>query len=157
MHAFTEAQVAFWSHSGDAAHSLPQQAGGAWFEGGPVDKYINICLYVYIMDSSVAVQLSKIFKAVADPTRQRILLLLREKGELSVGEIAKALNATQPATSQHLRVLKEAEALLTRRSGQQIYYRLCSTRLCDAVGEFVKAYTEEVAKSKQDKGGKDAY
>lgn len=94
--------------------------------------------------------LSKIFKAVADPTRQRILLLLRENAELTVGEIAQALNATQPATSQHLRVLKEAEALLCRKSGQQIYYRLCSTRLCDAIGEFVEIYTQEVAKSKKE-------
>lgn len=101
------------------------------------------------MTPQTALQLSKIFKAVADPNRQRIMFLLREKGELRVGDIAAALDLTQPATSQHLRVLKEAEALLSRKSGLQIYYRLCSERLCDAVGEFVQVYQEEVAKTKE--------
>jgi ArsR family transcriptional regulator, arsenate/arsenite/antimonite-responsive transcriptional repressor len=101
------------------------------------------------MKPEAALHLSKIFKAVADPNRQRIMFLLREKGELSVGDIAAALNLTQPATSQHLRVLKEAEALLSRKSGLQMYYCLCSERLCDAVGDFVQVYQEEVTKAKE--------
>lgn len=101
------------------------------------------------MNAETVLRLSKIFKAVADPNRQRIMFLLRENGELNVGQIADMLGLTQPATSQHLRVLKEAEALLSRKAGQQMYYSLCSERLCDAVDEFVNVYQEEVAKAKE--------
>lgn len=96
---------------------------------------------------STAEQLSKIFKAVGDPTRQKILLLLRQNGEMTVGDIVKHLKVAQPTVSQHLRILKEARAVLSRKSGQQIYYRLYSNRLCDALGEFIAIYQHETAQA----------
>ncbi len=52
-------------------------------------------------------QLSRVFGALADPTRRAILARLRD-GEVSVGELAAAFPISQPAVSKHLRVLEEA-------------------------------------------------
>ena len=57
-------------------------------------------------------RLSRVFGALADPTRRGILALLRD-GEASVAELTTAFPISQPAVSKHLRVLEEA-GLLTR-------------------------------------------
>ena len=67
--------------------------------------------------------LGKLFQAMADPTRRRILEMLRA-GDLSAGEIADAFSVTKPAISHHLSVLKEAGLAVERRQGQQIIYSL---------------------------------
>ncbi len=87
-------------------------------------------------------QFAKIFKAVADPTRQKLMLLLRKNGEMNVGELAKHLKLAQPTVSQHLKILKDAGALNSRKAGQQIYYAVCSERICDAMSAFMKIYQE---------------
>jgi DNA-binding transcriptional ArsR family regulator len=58
----------------------------------------------------------RVFEAVAQPTRREILRLL-SAGELSAGEIASRFSVTQPAISQHLKVLKEAGLINERREG----------------------------------------
>ena len=75
-------------------------------------------------------------------------MLLRQNGEMTVGDIVSRLEVAQPTVSQHLRILKEVQALLSRKSGQQIYYRLCSDRLCDALGDFIAIYKHETAQAR---------
>ena len=67
--------------------------------------------------------LGKVFQAMADPTRRRILEMLRA-GDLSAGQIAEAFSVTKHAISHHLSVLKEAGLASERRQGQQIIYSL---------------------------------
>jgi ArsR family transcriptional regulator len=64
------------------------------------------------------------FKALCDPTRLRMLVLLSREGELCVCELTHALNEIQPKISRHLAQLREIAAVLDRRQGQWIYYRL---------------------------------
>jgi DNA-binding transcriptional ArsR family regulator len=64
------------------------------------------------------------FEAVAQPTRREILRLL-SGGELSAGEIASHFAVTQPAVSQHLKVLKEVGLVNERREGTK---RMLSVR-----------------------------
>ncbi|AOM41355.1 metalloregulator ArsR/SmtB family transcription factor [Xenorhabdus hominickii] len=64
------------------------------------------------------------FKYLSDETRLRIMLLLRETGELCVCDISTALQEQQSKTSRHLAMLREAGLLLDRREGKWIYYRL---------------------------------
>jgi ArsR family transcriptional regulator, arsenate/arsenite/antimonite-responsive transcriptional repressor len=65
--------------------------------------------------------LSKIFSALADPSRQRILGLLK-KGDLAAGAIGENFDFTAPTLSHHLAVLKDAGLVSVRRDGQlQIY------------------------------------
>ena len=66
----------------------------------------------------------EIFEAIAQPKRREILRLLAA-GELSAGTIASHFAVTQPAISQHLRVLKQAGLVSERRDGTR---RLYSTR-----------------------------
>lgn len=65
-----------------------------------------------------------LFKALADPTRLRCLLLLLREGEPCVCELVHALGAAQPKISRHLAVLREAGLLLDRRAGLRIHYRI---------------------------------
>jgi DNA-binding transcriptional ArsR family regulator len=61
-------------------------------------------------------------KAIAEPRRRQILLLVRE-GEMTAGEIASHFEVTRPAISQHLTVLKEAGLVSERRDGTKRIYR----------------------------------
>ena len=61
------------------------------------------------------------FKALADPTRRRILELLAQ-GDLTAGEIAAHLEMTKPSVSHHLNILKSAELITDERRGQNIVY-----------------------------------
>ena len=66
----------------------------------------------------------EVFEAVAQPKRREILRLL-SSGELSAGAIAARFDITQPAVSQHLKVLKETGLISERRDGTR---RLFSVR-----------------------------
>ncbi len=63
-------------------------------------------------------------KALADPTRARIALLVMREKELCVCELTCALNEAQPKVSRHLALLRESGLLADHRKGQWIYYRL---------------------------------
>lgn len=65
--------------------------------------------------------LSQVLKAVADPTRRRILELLAE-GPRTVSEIAALFPISRPAISKHLRVLREAGLAGERRRGRRRIY-----------------------------------
>ena len=63
----------------------------------------------------------EVFDAVAQPKRREILRLLAGR-ELSAGEIASHFSVTQPAISQHLKVLKDAGLVAVRPQGQRRLY-----------------------------------
>jgi DNA-binding transcriptional ArsR family regulator len=100
------------------------------------------------MDKADTHYFSHVFKALADMTRQRILELLRKKGEMTVNDIASHFDLAQPTISQHLRVLKEAGALKTRKAGQQVFYRICNINLYDAMEKFMEIYEAEAKAAK---------
>lgn len=68
----------------------------------------------------------EVFKAMADPTRRKILRLLRG-GEQSAGQLVQAFDISAPSMSHHFNVLKQAELVNSRREGQQIFYSLNAT------------------------------
>lgn len=64
-------------------------------------------------------------RALADPTRLRLLMLLHNaKRELCVCELTAALDLSQPKISRHLGALRDAGLVRVRRSGRWVYYRL---------------------------------
>jgi Predicted transcriptional regulators len=65
-----------------------------------------------------------LFRALADPTRLRCLLLLHAEGELCVCELTHALGESQPKISRHLAQLRETGIVSDRRQGLWVYYRL---------------------------------
>jgi ArsR family transcriptional regulator len=66
---------------------------------------------------------SRLFKALADETRVRIVALLSH-GELCVCHVEAALDLSQPNASRHLSILRAAEVVETRRQANWVYYRL---------------------------------
>lgn len=98
---------------------------------------------------------AEILKVLADPTRLRILGLV-EREELSVGELARALEMAQSRVSNHLRVLRDADLLQERHAGRATWLRLAapdpngaepslSARLWSAVRNDVPAVPEHRA------------
>jgi DNA-binding transcriptional ArsR family regulator len=63
------------------------------------------------------------FQVLAEPTRRRILDLLLERPR-PVGDLAAHLRTSQPGTSKHLRVLREAGLVRVRADGQRRWYEL---------------------------------
>lgn len=72
--------------------------------------------------------LVKVFKAVADPNRIRILKMLQQK-KMCVCELAAVLGITQPSVSRHLSMMRDAGLVRDERDGQWINYELCGEKL----------------------------
>ncbi|HEX6981173.1 MAG TPA: autorepressor SdpR family transcription factor [Balneolaceae bacterium] len=75
--------------------------------------------------------MNNLFKALKDPTRRKILHLLREK-DLNAGEIADAFDISKPSISHHLDLLKQAGLIRGERNGQFIHYSINTTVLEEA-------------------------
>jgi DNA-binding transcriptional ArsR family regulator len=73
----------------------------------------------------------KYFRALGDPTRVRILELLRDHGELSVGELVGRLGQPQPKVSNHLACLRWCGFVLARREHPSVLYRVADERVSE--------------------------
>lgn len=71
-----------------------------------------------------------VWEALADPTRRKILKLLK-KGSLNAGEIAAEFNMTKPSISNHLSILKQADLVDSEKIGQNVIYSLKTSVLED--------------------------
>lgn len=71
-----------------------------------------------------------VWKALADPTRRKILKVLK-KGSLNAGEIAAEFNMTKPSISNHLSILKQADLVDSEKIGQNVIYSLKTSVLED--------------------------
>ncbi len=69
-----------------------------------------------------------LFQALSDPTRRKILDMLRKK-DLTAGEIADAFNISKPSISHHLDILKRANLVVAEKQGQFITYSINTTEL----------------------------
>jgi DNA-binding transcriptional ArsR family regulator len=79
--------------------------------------------------------MNSIFKALADPSRRKILDLLKVK-DLSVTELQEHFGFTQASLSHHLDILKRAGLVVTERRGQFIIYSL-NTSVFEEVAEKI--------------------
>src|SRR3954452_24120274 len=77
---------------------------------------------------------AKYFKVLADPMRVRILELLDEHGELSVGELAERLGEAQPKVSNHLACLRWCGFVERERRHPNVYYRVADERVLQLLG-----------------------
>lgn len=71
-----------------------------------------------------------VWKALADPTRRKILELLKKR-DMNAGEIAAEFNMTKPSISNHLSILKQADLVYAEKNGQNIVYSLKTSVLED--------------------------
>lgn len=77
-----------------------------------------------------------VFSALADPTRRKIVRLLR-LGSLTAGEIAARFDLSKPTLSHHFRALREAGLVRAERRGTSIVYTLQSNVLEDLAAELL--------------------
>jgi ArsR family transcriptional regulator len=72
---------------------------------------------------------ARMFKVLGHPVRIRILELLRDDGELTVGQLQAELDLDSGGTSQHLAALRQQGILDYRKAGTNVYYRLRDPRV----------------------------
>ena len=72
---------------------------------------------------------AKYFRGLGDPSRLRILELLRDEGELSVGQLVERLALPQPKVSNHLACLRWCGFIEARREGRTVYNRIADPRV----------------------------
>src|SRR6516225_1118327 len=95
-------------------------------------------------------RINEVFKALADPTRRRILQLLQD-GEMTAGELAQRFDMAKPSVSHHFNVLKQADLIVSRRDGQQIYYGLNTTVVEDMLAILWDLFPGRNGKGKESK------
>lgn len=89
-----------------------------------------------MVPEAVLAEAARRFSLLGDPTRLRLLSVLHERGETSVGEIAAVAGVTVANASQHLVRLAAGGIVARRRAGRSVLYRIGDPtveRLCDIV------------------------
>jgi DNA-binding transcriptional ArsR family regulator len=86
----------------------------------------------------------QVFKALADPTRRKVLELLRE-GPKSAGELSDHFPVSKPTMSAHFAVLREAGLVESEKTGKSVTYHLNLSVLEDALLGFAGAFGLGVA------------
>jgi DNA-binding transcriptional ArsR family regulator len=77
---------------------------------------------------------AKYFRGLGEPTRLRILELLRDEGELSVGDLAERLGVAQPKVSNHLACLRWCGFVEARREHRVVFNRIADPRVLRMLG-----------------------
>ena len=83
--------------------------------------------------------MNKVFKALADPTRRRVLELLRQR-PMTAGELSDQFGFAKPTMSAHFAVLKEADLVEAHKDGKQVIYQLKLSVLEDALLDFASLF-----------------
>ncbi len=86
--------------------------------------------------------MNRVYRALADPTRRRILALLRER-DMTAGELASSFELSWPTMSGHFNVLKEADLVQADRKGSTLTYHLNVSVLEEAMLALMDAFRIE--------------
>jgi DNA-binding transcriptional ArsR family regulator len=81
--------------------------------------------------------MSKVFTALGDEHRQRILLLFEPGERLNVGQIAEVSTLTRSTVSHHLKVLREAGVLNSEKIGKEVWFWIDRNRLLSVMGNVM--------------------
>lgn len=83
--------------------------------------------------------MTSIFKALSDPTRRRVLELLKD-GPRSAGGLAAEFDVSKPTMSAHFAVLREAGLIASEKSGKSVVYHLEMSVLEEALLGFARSF-----------------
>jgi DNA-binding transcriptional ArsR family regulator len=81
--------------------------------------------------------ISKVYTALGDEHRQRILLTFERGERLNVGRIVEVSTLSRSAVSHHLKILRDAGVLLSRKEGKEVYFWINREFLIDAMETVV--------------------
>lgn len=88
-----------------------------------------------------------VYFAIADPTRRALLLRLAKEGERNVSDLLEPFSISQPAVSKHLRILREAKLVSSRKLGRERLYAIEARKLRqvhDWVAHFEKYWDHKL-------------
>ena len=88
------------------------------------------------------------FKALDDPTRRKILEMLRKR-DMTAGEIADEFNISKPSISHHLDLLRQADMVVAIKEGQFITYSL-NTTVFDGIMKWIFDFTNDKKNNRKD-------
>ncbi|MCT8506181.1 metalloregulator ArsR/SmtB family transcription factor [Chromohalobacter moromii] len=93
-----------------------------------------------IRNIAMPINIDKLLRVVANPSRAYILDMLESRGEMNVTEINAELDLSQSALSQHLKPMRDVDAVQTRRASQTIYYRIADDPALRELIEWRRRY-----------------
>lgn len=107
---------------------------------------IKISLYPYGVSDAALQRLPVVdlFQALADPSRLRILGLLKTM-ELSVGELAQVLGQSQPRVSRHVRILADSELIERHKEGSWVFLRISRSATAEALFSLIGSHGDGAA------------
>lgn len=103
---------------------------------------MRICDYLYVNPDSSLSEAAELFRALAAPVRVGLLVELSHE-ERCVHDLVDALGVAQPLVSQHLRILRGAGLVTSRRRGREVVYSLCDEHVAHIVRDAVHHVTEQ--------------
>ena len=93
--------------------------------------------------------MNSVFRALSDPTRRRVLELLRRR-PMTAGELADQFPVTKGAMSAHFAILREADLVESTKLGKQVIYRLKMSVLEEALLGFAAVFGLQMSPDEQD-------
>ncbi len=93
--------------------------------------------------------MDRVYRALADPTRRRVLALLRER-DMTAGELAAQFELSWPTMSGHFAVLREADLVSADREGSTIRYHLNVSVLEEAMLAMMDAFGIDPARNQDE-------
>lgn len=93
---------------------------------------------------TVTIDCVEFCKALADDTRQQILVMLLD-GEKCVSDIVDAFQMTQPTISHHLNVLRQFDLVTSRKEGKQVFYSVRRENVVECCGKLMAKFDAEEA------------
>ncbi len=86
--------------------------------------------------------MSRVFTALGDEHRQRIMLTFERGERLNVSQIVSASTLSRPAVSHHLKILRDAGALCSEKIGKEVFFWINKPFLSETFGK-IRSYLEE--------------
>ena len=90
------------------------------------------------LDEPAADDLARIFAALADPVRLRLLSLVADAGEVCSCDLLTPLGKSQPTVSHHTKVLADAGLIAGERRGRWVWWRVVPERLAEVRGALAR-------------------
>lgn len=88
---------------------------------------------------------AKFFRGLADPTRLQLVVVLLDRGELSVGELVEAVGGLQGRVSSHLACLRHCGLVADRKDGRHVCYRIADPRVAQFLPDAVAMIADNAA------------
>jgi uncharacterized protein YndB with AHSA1/START domain/DNA-binding transcriptional ArsR family regulator len=96
--------------------------------------------------SPIVLTVDDVFKALADPTRRRLLDTLRDRGGLTLTELEEGLGMTRFGVMKHLKVLEDANLIVTRRDGRFKHHYLNALPIQEVADRWMAPYGKPLAR-----------